>query len=127
MNVQELREIIDQYVSLDANDDFKTEKCWKEMTEMLSEDVSDTISFFERECTIEEFYWLSPIFENVAEKTKNRELISVWRSKLLNISYESFKREKFKSDFMRTSVTYEEYVRGIGREIDYAEGKIESD
>lgn len=127
MNVQELREIIDQYVSLDANDDFNTERCWKEMTEMLSEDVSDTIGFFERECTIEEFYWLSPIFENVAEKTKNSELISVWRSKLLNISYESFKREKFKSDFMWTSVTYEEYVRGIGREIDYAEGTIESD
>lgn len=127
MNVQELREIIDQYVSLDANDDFNTERCWKEMTEMLSEDVSDTIGFFERECTIEEFYWLSPRFENVAEKTKNSELISVWRSKLLNISYESFKREKFKSDFMRTSVTYEEYVRGIGREIDYAEGTIESD
>ena len=56
MNIQKLREVIAQYISLDANDDFATEKCWKEMTAILSENVTDAISFFKSECTIEEFY-----------------------------------------------------------------------
>ena len=45
MNIQKLREVIVQYISLDANDDFEAEKCWKEMTAILSENVTDTISF----------------------------------------------------------------------------------
>ncbi len=125
MNIQKLREVIDQYISLDANDDFATEKCWKEMTAMLSEDITDTINFFESECTIEEFYWLSSIFEDVISKTQSTALISTWRSKLSDISPEKFNREEFKSELMRTSVTYADYVKSIKQEIAFAEGQIE--
>lgn len=125
MNTQELREVIAQYISLDDNDDFATEKCWKEMTAILSENITDTISFFESECTIEEFYWLSSIFEDVISKTQSTALISTWRSKLSDISPEKFNREEFKSELMRTSVTYADYVKSIKQEIDFAEGQIE--
>ncbi len=122
MNIQKLRKVIAQYISLDNNDDFATEKCWEEMTEMLSEDITDTISFFESECTIEEFYWLSSIFEDVIAKTQCIALISIWRSKLSDISLEKFKQEK-----MKTSVTYADCIKSIKQGIDFAEGKIESD
>ena len=125
MNTQELREVIAQYISLDANDDFATEKCWKEITAILSENITDTISFFESECTIEEFYWLSSIFEDVISKTQSTALISTWRSKLSDISPEKFIREEFKSELMRTSVTYADYIKSIKQEIDFAEGQIE--
>ncbi len=127
MNIQELREVIAQYISLDANDDFATEKCWKEMTAILSENVIDTISFFESECTIEEFYWLSSIFEDIIVKTQSTDLISIWRSKLSDISSEKFEQEEFKSELMQTSVTYADYVKSIKQEIDFAEGRIETD
>ncbi len=127
MNIQELREVIAQYISLDANDDFATEKCWKEMTAIFSENVIDTISFFESECTIEEFYWLSSIFEDIIAKTQSTDLISIWRSKLYDISLEKFEQEEFKSELMQTSVTYADYVKSIKQEIDFAEGKIEID
>lgn len=127
MNIQKLREVITQYISLDANDDFATEKCWKEMTAMLSEDIVDTINFFESECTIEEFYWLSSIFEDIIAKTQSTDLISIWRSKLSDISSEKFKQEEFKSELMQTSVTYADYVKSIKQEIDFAEGKKETD
>ncbi len=126
MNIQELREVIAQYISLDTNDDFATKKCWKEMTAILSEDITATISFFESECTMEEFYWLSSIFEDVIAKTHSTTLISIWRSKLSDISPEKFKRGNFKSELMQTSVTYADYVKSIEQEIDFAEGKIES-
>lgn len=127
MNIQKLREVIAQYISLDANDDFATEKCWKEMTAMLSEDIADTINFFESECTLEEFYWLSSIFEDIIAKTQSTDLISIWHSKLSDISSEKFKQEKFKSELMRSSVTYDDYIKSIEPEIDFAEGKIELD
>ena len=127
MNIQELREVIAQYISLDANDDFATEKCWKEMTAMLSENVTDTISFFKSECTIEEFYWLSSIFEDIIAKTQSTDLIFIWRSKLSDISSKKFEREEFKSELMQTSVAYADYVKSIKQEINFAEGKIETD
>lgn len=127
MNIQKLREVIAQYISLDANDDFEAEKCWKEMTAILSENVTDTISFFKSECTIEEFYWLSSIFEDVIAETQSTVLISIWRSKLSDISLEKFKQEKFKSELMQSSVTYDDYIKSIKQEIDFAEGKIELD
>lgn len=127
MNIQKLREVIAQYISLDANDDFATEKCWKEMTAMLSEDIADTINFFESECTLEEFYWLSSIFEDIIAKTQSTDLISIWHSKLSDISSEKFKQEKFKSELMRSSVTYDDYIKSIKQEMDFAEGTIELD
>ena len=127
MNIQKLRAVIAKYVSLDANDDFATEECWKEMAEMLSEDVSDTIRFFESECTVEELYWLSSIFEDIIAKTKSTDLISIWRFKLSDITPEKFNQEKFRSEFMQTAVTYADYVKSIEQEIDFAEGRIEQD
>ena len=97
------------------------------MTAMLSEDVTGTISFFKSECTTEEFYWLSSIFEDVIAKTQSTDLISIWRSKLYDISPEKFKQEEFKSELMQTSVTYVDYIKSIKQEIYFAEGKIESD
>ncbi len=127
MNIQKLRKVIAQYISLDNNDDFATEKCWEEMTEMLSEDITDTISFFESECTIEEFYWLSSIFEDIIAETQSKTLISIWRSKLSDVSPEKFKQEEFKSELMQTSVAYADCIKSIKQGIDFAEGKIESD
>ncbi len=80
------------------------------MTAMLSENVTDTISFFKSECTIEEFYWLSSIFEDIIAKTQSTDLISIWRSKHSDISPEKFKQEKFKSELMQSSVTYDDYI-----------------
>lgn len=60
MNIELLRKVIARYMSLHPNDDFGIEKCWEEMTDILSDNISATISFFERECTDEEFLlaWL---------------------------------------------------------------------
>ena len=32
MNIEQLRGVIERNMALDPNDDFGTEKCWKEMT-----------------------------------------------------------------------------------------------
>ena len=125
MNIEQLRGVIARNMALDPNDDFGTEKCWEEMTAILSEDIIATLHYFENECTDEEFYWLGAVFEDVAEKTQSKELIQVLRNRLTKVTPETFCQQNLKNEHMRKWVDYTEYVRGLSVDIDFAEGKID--
>ena len=125
MNIEQLRGVIARNMALDPNDDFGTEKCWEEMTAILSEDIIATLHYFENECTDEELYWLGAVFEDVAEKTQSKELIQVLRNRLAKVIPETYCQQNFKTEHMRKWVDYTEYVRGLGVDIDFAEGKID--
>ncbi len=125
MNIEQLREVITRCVALDPNDDFGMEKCWAEMTEILSDDISATVHFFESVCTDEEFYWLGSVFEDVAEKTQSKELIQVLRNRLAKVTPETYCQQNFKTEHMQKWVDYAEYVRCIDSDIAYAEDRIE--
>lgn len=125
MNIVQLRGVIERNMALDPNDDFGTEKCWEEMTAILSEDIVATLHYFENECTDEEFYWLGAVFEDVAEKTQSKELIQVLRNRLTKVTPETYCQQNLKNEHMRKWVDYTEYVRGLSVDIDFAEGKID--
>ncbi len=125
MNIEQLRGVIERNMALDPNDDFGTEKCWEEMTAILSEDIVATLHYFENECTDEEFYWLGAVFEDVAEKTQSKELIQVLRNRLTKVTPETYCQQNLKNEHMRKWVDYTEYVRGLSVDIDFAEGKID--
>ena len=91
--------------------------------EIFTKDCAKTIKFFQKDCTYEEFYWVSEIFEEIAEKTQSKELISTWRSRLAVVRPESYCKQNFHSKEMQ-HVDYSEYVRSIEQEINYAEGRI---
>ena len=122
MNIKKLRESISELKSLHPNDDYGTEKCWKEETEILSENISDTIDFFENQCTDEEFYWLSSVFSDVSEIVQSKLFVKTLRTRLEQVKRESYDQKSFESDHMRKWVDYDEYVRSISIDIDYAEG-----
>ena len=125
MNIEQLREVITRCAALDPNDDFGMEKCWEEMTIILSDDISATIHFFESVCTDEELYWLGSVFDDVAEKTQSKELIQVLRNRLAKVTPETYCQQNFKTEHMQKWVDYAEYVRCIGSDIAYAEDRIE--
>ena len=125
MNIEQLRGVIERNMALDPNDDFGTEKCWEEMTAILSEDIVATLHYFENECTDEEFYWLGAVFEDVAEKTQSKELIQVLCNRLTKVTPETYCQQNLKNEHMRKWVDYTEYVRGLSVDIDFAEGKID--
>ena len=125
MNIEQLRGVIERNMALDPNDDFGTEKCWEEMTAILSEDIVATLHYFETECTDEEFYWLGAVFEDVAEKTQSKKLIQVLRNRLTKVTPETNCQQNLKNEHMRKWVDYTEYVRGLSVDIDFAEGKID--
>ena len=125
MNIEQLRGVIARNMALDPNDDFGTEKCWEEMTAILSEDIIATLHYFENECSDEVLYWLGAVFEDVAEKTQSKELIQVLRNRLAKVTPETYCQQNLKNEHMRKWVDYTEYVRGLGVDIDFAEGKID--
>ncbi len=127
MNIELLREVIARCVSLDPNDDFGMEKCWDEMTEILSADIKSTIQFFNNDCTDEELYWLGSVFEDVAEKTQSEGFVQALRDRLSKVTLQKYDQKNLKSDHMKKWVDFTEYVRSVSSDIDYAEEKIKSD
>lgn len=124
MNVSGLRNELSHRLAIDLHDEYGRDQIWEKITDTLSENTSETIRFFNTECTDEEFYWLSEVFEEVVEKTQSKELIQALRSRLAKVTPENYDRQHFKSEHMRKWVDYPEYIRSVGNEIDYAEGQI---
>lgn len=106
-------------------DNYWIEDYWEAAVETAVRNIDTTIEFFSTECSDEEFFWLSEIFEEIAEKMQSTELIQVFRDRLAKVTPESYDQQAFESEHMRKWVDYPEYVRSVGNEIDYAEGRIE--
>lgn len=124
MNLTLLRETISRLVSLHPDDDFGIEKCWNEMSEMLSKDISATISYFETDCTDEEFYWLASVFEDVVERTQSKELLQALNNRLARVIPETYCQQNFNTEHMRKYVDYTEYIRSVTADIEFAKGKL---
>ena len=50
-------------------------KIWDELTNLLSEYLDDTIEFLLNDCTVEEFEWISEVFDDIADITQSIEFI----------------------------------------------------
>ena len=110
----------------ESEESYWIEDYWKAATKIFTENISDTIRFFQNDCTDEEFYWLSEIFEDIAEQTPSRELVAALRSRLAAVTPENYRQENFSSEHMRRGVDFAEYVRSVGIDIDYADGVAEA-
>lgn len=108
----------------DDNWDYGIDKCCKKEVKILSEDISETIHFFTDECTDEEFFWLSEIFSDVAEKTKSSEFVQCLRDRLARVRPETYDQASFNTEHMRKWIDYKEYARSTSLDIDYADGAL---
>ena len=124
MKFNTLREVI-QFRIVESEDNYWVEDYWKAAIEMYVKDLSATIMFFQNDCDDEELYFLSEIFEEIVEQTQSKELVSVLRSRLAKVTPENYDQQGFKSEHMRKWVDYNEYVRSVEDEINYAENKID--
>ena len=108
---------------VESEDNYWVEDYWKATIELFTKDVAATINFLQNECDDEELYFLSEIFEEIVEQTQNKELVSVLRSRLAKVTPRKLQSAKFQIG-MQKWVDYNEYVKSIEEEINYAEGRI---
>ncbi|MBF2453566.1 hypothetical protein [Listeria seeligeri] len=64
--------------SLNMNDDFGIQKCWTEMTKILTQNADETINYF-NECNEDDLYYISEVFEDIAEKLQSEKFINCLR------------------------------------------------
>lgn len=110
---------------VESEDNYWVEDYWKAAIKLFTSDVSATIMFLQNDCNDEELYFLSEIFEEIVEQTQSKELVSVLRSRLAKVTPENYDQHGFKSEHMRKWVNYNEYVRSVEDEINYAANKID--
>ena len=74
MNVSKLKELIKERPQIDAQNDILTERSQNDQYNILSLNLSDTIDFLNN-CSSEELYWVSELFERLSEHFKSQKLI----------------------------------------------------
>ena len=75
MEFNEFREAIKKRASTEDNWDFGVEQCCNEMIALFSADIDKTIRFLDV-CTVDEFLWMSEVFDRVTEETCSKEFIT---------------------------------------------------
>ena len=55
--------------------DYDNNPIIKEMIDVLSNDIKDTINYLKNDCTAEEFIFVSELFDEIVEKTQSKEFI----------------------------------------------------
>ncbi len=44
------------------------EKCWQQMVDVLCEDISSSIEYLKKECTADEYSWISEVLEEIVSR-----------------------------------------------------------
>lgn len=109
----------------ESEDNYWEVDYWKAAVEVALQSVPNTIHYLQSDCSDEEFYWLSEIFEELAQKTHSKELVDALRTRLKQVTPENYHQQNFQSEHMRKYIDYNEYMRSIAEEIDYADGQLE--
>ena len=103
---KEFHDILAKSIRDDDSIKYDTREFWKRETAVFTKDINKTINFINEDCNNEEFYYLSEIFQDIAEITKSKEFLEA-----------IIKRIK--------GITNPEYIRSINYEIDIAKSIIE--
>ena len=81
----EIRDVICRRANLHIEDDYATEKCWKEEVEILSRNREETIHFICYEASDDELAWLSEIFDDLIFKTQDLGLLDALKKRASSV------------------------------------------
>lgn len=82
MDSTAIRSIIDRRRDTNIEWSDGIERCWKELTEALTQDFEVTKRFLMKECDKEEFLLVSEVFDDVILKTQSREYVDLLRESM---------------------------------------------
>ena len=72
MNMEAFKKCITMRERTHSEDSAGMEECWKELIEVLTENIDSSIQYMLTDCTADEFTWISEVFDEVVEKTQSR-------------------------------------------------------
>ncbi len=90
MDIIKLKEVIKRRNSLELNDDYALEECWDIFTDMLSNNVEETIDFL-KNCTEDEFYGVAEVFPEIIKKTQSLEIYNTMIARNESLENQEYK------------------------------------
>ena len=75
---EKIREVIEKRRKLDINDGIGIQKCWEDITDILSDNEANTIVYLDN-CSKDDLYWISEVFEDISIKLQSNEFIECLR------------------------------------------------
>ena len=76
---EKINQIIEKRKKLHIEDDFGIQKCWEDLTNVLSDNENKTISYL-NSCEKEQIYWISENFEDISENLESKDFIRCLRN-----------------------------------------------
>ena len=67
--------IIEERENTDDEWDFGVQQCHQKLIALMVEDIDKSIEFLEKDCTANQFSWLSEVFDETAEISHSRAFI----------------------------------------------------
>ena len=74
MNIERLRQLIDRYSKSEVENDYESEYFWQESFKILSDNLSETINYFDS-ISETDIQYLKEIFDDLSEHFQSVELI----------------------------------------------------
>ncbi len=60
---------------ISLENDWQTEQWWKNISDFMAEQIIETINFIENNCSADDFILLSEIFEDITQKSNNKDFV----------------------------------------------------
>lgn len=92
MNTDAIRGIIKKRAATNDEWQAEVERCWSELTDALTEDISATRKFLLEDCTADETSWVSEVYDDIVYKTQSREYVDLLRKSIERFPEEDHKR-----------------------------------
>lgn len=73
-----MKAILNKRKKLNLNDDYGIRCSWDKLVQVLGENEGNTLKYLDN-CSAEDLYWISEVFEDIAEILQSKELINCLR------------------------------------------------
>ncbi|WP_342560580.1 hypothetical protein NSQ95_07290 [Psychrobacillus sp. FSL W7-1457] len=73
-----MKVILNKRKKLNLNDDYGIRRSWDKIVQVLGENEGNTLKYLDN-CSAEDLYWISEVFEDIAEILQSKELINCLR------------------------------------------------
>lgn len=74
---KEYQSLIEKRKKIEYIVEWETEPIIQEMIKLLTRNIDETIKYLKTECTADEIFWMSEIFDELVETTQSKLLIDV--------------------------------------------------
>ena len=76
LDKKRFKELIQERINSEGLIEAGDTTAWDNLAKFLSADIAASIDFLEHECSPDDIYWVSEVFDDIARKTQSKDFIA---------------------------------------------------